>query len=79
MAVKVTDWPAQMEVEEAAMLTEGVTEEVVMVMTLLVAAAGEAQGSEEVITTDSWSLFTREEEVKVDALVPTFVPLSFHW
>ena len=44
-----------MEVEEAATDTCGVTEEVVMVMAVLVAEAGEAQGSEEVITTLTWS------------------------
>ena len=79
MAVKVTDCPAQMEVEEGATDTCGVTEEAVMVMGTLVAEAGEAQGSEEVITTDTWSLLTRVVEVKVGELVPTLAPLSFHW
>ena len=59
VAVKVTDWPEQIEVEEAAMDTWGVTEEAVMVTALEVAEAGEAQGSEEVITTVTWSPFTR--------------------
>ena len=79
VAVKVTDCPEQMVVEDAATETCGVTEDAVMVMALLVAEAGEAQRSEEVITTDTWSLFTRVEEVKVGELEPTFVPLSFHW
>ena len=60
VAVKVTDCPEQMEVEEAAMLTEGITAGVTVMVTVLeVAEAGEAQASEEVITTETWSLFTR--------------------
>ena len=65
--------------EEAATETCGVTEEALMVMAVLVAEAGEAQGSEEVITTVTWSPFARVVEVKVGELVPTFAPLSFHW
>ena len=58
--MKVTLVPEQMVVEEAAMLTEGVTAGVtVMVIILEVAVAGEAQASEEVITTVTWSPFTR--------------------
>ena len=60
VAVKVTDCPEQMVVEEAAMLTEGITAGVTVMVTVLeVAEAGEAQASEEVITTETWSLFTR--------------------
>ena len=65
--------------EEAATETCGVTEEALMVMAVLVAEAGEAQGSEEVITTVTWSPFARVVEVKVGELVPTLAPLSFHW
>ena len=45
--------------EEAATETCGVTEEADMVMAVLVAEAGEAQGSEEVITTVTWSPLAR--------------------
>ena len=65
---------------DAAMLTEGVTAGVTVMVTVLeVAVAGEAQASEEVITTVTWSPFARVVEVKVGELVPTFAPLSFHW
>ena len=52
-----------MEVEDAATDTEGTTEEVVMVMAVLVAEAGEAHGSEEVITTLTWSALASVVEV----------------
>ena len=48
-------------------------------MALEVAEAGEAQGSEEVITTVTWSPLARVVEVKVGLLVPALVPLTFHW
>ena len=77
--MKVTDCPAQIEVEEAAMLTCGLTEEAVMVTMLEVAVCGEAQEAEDVITTVTWSWSAREVEEKVAALVPAFTPLTFHW
>ena len=46
-----------MEVLEAARVMEGVTEEVVIVIALLVAVLGEAQASELVTTTDTTSPF----------------------
>ena len=60
VAVKVTLVPEQMVVVDAAMLTEGVTAGVTVMVTVLeVAVAGEAQASEEVITTVTWSPLAR--------------------
>ena len=52
-----------MEVEEAATDTEGTTEEAVMVMAVLLTDAGEAHGSEELITTLTWSALASVVEV----------------
>ena len=51
VAVKVTGDPVQIEVLLAAIVTEGVTEAAVIVMALLVAVTGFAQGSLLVIAT----------------------------
>ena len=60
VAVKVTLVPAQIVVALAAILTDGVSCEVtVMVIALDVAVAGAAQASDEVITTVITSLFAR--------------------
>src|SRR6188768_2597758 len=79
VAVKVTDCPAQIEVEEAAMVTCGLTEAAVMVMVLEAAVGVVAQRALEVITTETWSASASEEEVKVTELVPAFIPFTFHW
>ena len=79
VAVKDTDCPAQMELEEAAMLTCGLTEEAVMVMVLEEAVGVAEQRALEVITTDTWSASASDEEVKVAELVPAFTPFTFHW
>ena len=51
-AVKLTVCPPQIEVEEAVIETEGITDAAaVMVMVLEVAVVGEAQGAFEVMTT----------------------------
>ena len=68
VAVKVTGAPEQMVVVVEAMATKGITLEAVIVMVLLVAVKGEAQGSLLVITTVTWSLFASEEEVNVTAV-----------
>ena len=58
VAVKFTVCPEQMEVEEAVIDTEGVTEEAtVMVMVFEVAVVGKAQVALEVIVTVTWSPF----------------------
>ena len=57
VAVKVTFVPAQIVVAVAAMLTNGVSAEVTVIVTALeVAVAGLAQANEDVITTVTTSL-----------------------
>lgn len=55
VAVKVIGEPVQAEVAEAATDTEGVTEEVVVAITWLVAVEEVIQEAELVITTFTWS------------------------
>ena len=79
VAVKVTELPLQIEVVLAAMETEGVTDVAVMVIGLLVAVVGLAQGSLLVITTVITSPLASVELVKVDAVCPAaFTPFIFH-
>ena len=79
MAVNVTEPPLQIEVVFAAIDTDGVTEVVVMLIVLLVAVAGLAQGSLLVITTDTVLPLARDEVVKVEVVCPaTFTPLIIH-
>ena len=79
VAVKLTLCPEQIEVEEAVIDTEGVTDEAtVMVMVFEVAVVGEAQAALEVIVTVTWSPLARELDEKLALLVPTFTPLTFH-
>ena len=68
-----------MELEEAAMLTCGLTDAAVMVTVLEEAVSAVAQRALEVITTETWSASASEEEVKVGELVPAFTPFTFHW
>ncbi len=80
VAVKVTLVPVQIVVADAAMVTDGATEEVtVIVMALLVAVGVEAQAELLVITTVTTSLLFNVVEVKVALLVPALVPFTFHW
>jgi len=58
--------------------TDGVTELVVMVITLLVAVDVVAQLALDVMITDTWSLFARELDVKVGEFVPAFTPFTCH-
>ena len=79
VAVKVTDPPVQIEVVLAEMETDGVTEVVEILIELLVAVVGLAQGSLLVITTVIILPLVRVDEVKVDAVCPaTFTPLIIH-
>ena len=79
VAVKVTEPPEQIEVELAAMVTEGTTEVAAMGMALLVAVAGLAQASLEVMMTVTMSPSARVEEVNVAMVAPaTLVPLICH-
>jgi len=60
------------------MTTEGVTELVVIVITLLVAMDVVAQLALDVMITDTWSLFPRELDVNVGEFVAAFTPFTCH-
>ena len=80
LAVNVTDPPLQTEVVFDTIDTEGVTVVVVIVIELLVADTGFAQGSLLVITTVTTSPLLSVELVKMEAVCPTtFTPFIFHW
>jgi hypothetical protein len=78
VAVNVTLTPEQIDVEDALKETEGVTELVVMVTTLLVAVAVVVQLALEVMITLTWSPFASVVDVNVAALVPALVPFICH-
>ncbi len=79
VAVNVTDVPEQMEVELAAIDTEGVTELVVIMMVLEVAVEVVVQLALDVMITVTWSPLTREPVVNVEEFVPAFTPFTCHW
>ena len=70
--------PAQIEVDEALIETDGVTELVAIVMTLLVAVEVVVQLALDVMITVIWSLFASELDVSVAELVPAFAPFTCH-
>ena len=79
VAVKVTEPPVQIEVELAAIVTDGITEVAAMGIALLVAVAGLAQASLEVMTTVTTSPSARVVVVNVSLVAPaTEVPLICH-
>jgi hypothetical protein len=79
VAVNVTEPPLQIEVILATIDTDGVTEVVLMLIELLVAIKGLAQGSLLVITTVTVLPLARDEVVNVEAVCPaTFTPLIIH-
>ena len=79
MAVNVTFVPAQMVVADAVMLTDGVTDDVtVMVMALLVAVVGMAHAALLVSTTVTTSLLFKIVDENVALLVPAFTPFTLH-
>ena len=79
VAVNVIEPPLHMEVPPEVMVTDGVTDVVVIVIGLLVVVVGLAQGSLLVITTDTVLPLARVDEVKVEAVCPTtFTPLIIH-
>ena len=79
VAVNVTEPPLHIEVLPNVMLTDGVTDVVVIVIELLVAVVGVAQGSLLVITTDTLFPLVRVDVIKVEAVCPaTFTPLIIH-
>ena len=78
VAVNVILLAAQIEVEEALIETDGVTELVVIVITLLVAVDVVVQLALDVMITVTWSLFASEPDVNVGELVPAFTPFTCH-
>ena len=79
MAVNVTEPPLHIEVVLDVMDTDGVTDVVVIVIRLLVAVAGLAQGSLLVIITDTTFPLARVDVIKLEAVCPaTFTPLIIH-
>ena len=79
VAVNVTEPPLHIEVLPDVMVTDGVTDVVVIVIELLVAVIGLAHGSLLVIITDTIFPLARLDVVKVEAVCPaTFTPLIIH-
>ena len=79
VAVKVVLLPAQIDKDGVDILTDGVTDAaVVMVSALLVAVGVLAQEALLVITTVTTSLLAIAEVVNVALLVPVLVPFIFH-
>ena len=71
--------PEQIEVDEALIDTEGVTELVVIEITLLVAVDEVVQLALDVMITVTWSLFASVVEVNVGEFVPALTPFICHW
>ena len=79
VAVNVTEPPLHTEVLPDVMLTDGVTDVVVIAIGLLVDVAGFAQGSLLVIITDTIFPLPRLDVIKVEAVCPAaFTPLIIH-
>ena len=79
VAVNVTEPPLHIEVVLDVMATDGVTDVVVIVIELLEAVVGLAQGSLLVITTDTILPLARVDVINVEAICPaTFTPLIIH-
>ena len=79
MAVNVTELPLHIELLLDVIVTDGVTDVVVIVIGLLVDGVGLAQGSLLVIITDTIFPLPRVEVIKVGAVCPaTFIPLIIH-
>ena len=79
VAVNVTEPPLHIEVVLDVMVTDGVTDVVVIAIGLLVDVVGFAQGSLLVIITDTILPLARVDVIKVEAVCPaTFTPLIIH-
>jgi len=79
VAVNVTEPPLHIDVLLDVMVTDGVTDVVVIVIGLLVAVVGLAQGSLLVIITDTLLPLVSVDVIKVEAVCPvTFTPLIIH-
>ena len=79
VAVNVTEPPLHIEVVLDVMVTDGVTEVVVIVIGLLVDVVGLAHGSLLVIITDTILPLARVDVINVEVVCPaTFTPLIIH-
>ena len=78
MAVNVTLLLEQIEVDDALIDADGITELVVTVITLEVAVGVVVQFAFDVMVTVTWSPFARELVVNVDELVPALTPFICH-
>ena len=79
VAVNVTEPPLHIEVVLDVMITDGVTDVVVIVIGLLVDVAGLAQGSLLVIITDTILPLERLDVINIVAVCPpTFTPFIIH-
>jgi len=79
VAVNVTEPPLHIEVVLDVIVTDGVTDVVMIVIGLLVDVVGFAQGSLLVIITDTILPLARVDVIKVEAVCPaTFTPLIIH-
>ena len=79
VAVNVMEPPLQTEVVFDVMVTDGVTNVVMIVIGLLVAVPGLAQGSLLAIITDTTLPLVSVDVIKLEAVCPaTFTPLIIH-
>jgi phage-related minor tail protein len=78
VAVKVTLLLEQIEVDDALIDTDGVTELAVTVTTLEVAVGVIVQFAFEVMITVTWSPLASELVVNVEELLPAFTPFICH-
>ena len=79
VAVNVAEPPLHIEVVLDVMVTDGVTDVAVIVIGLLVAVVGLAQGSLLVIITDTKLPLARVDVINVEVVCPaTFTPLIIH-
>ena len=80
-AVKLTPVPSKIVVPGAATIemVAAAAELTVIVILLLIAIAGLGQARLLLISQVTTSPFTSEPVVNVEAFVPTFDPLIFHW
>ena len=79
VAVNVTEPPLHIEVVLDVMVTDGLTEVVVIVIGLLVDVVGLAHGSLLVIITDTILPLVRVDVINVEIVCPaTFTPLIIH-
>ena len=79
VAVKVTEVPEQIFVDEADMDTEGVIDALTVIVTvLLVAFTGDAHVALLVMITFIWSPLTKPDVINVLLLIPAFTLFTCH-